>query len=431
MIPGLLALWGSLALSGVAAAADPGAAGAAGAEPKVKAEVHGDLKAFSLVTFPYENEVAAAFGFWPEDPTGQAVLDGRLKLRLDLGEDWKLEAHHDIAAVTGSATTLGGTGVAGGAPELVDLTWTVPDDPTGKSTTIQGRTDRLFAQGELGPVTVGIGRQPVSFGAGMFFTPLDLVSPFFPGTIDTEYKPGVDAVRVEAYAGYAFEQRVVAAWVGDCFVTETDNGCEAGVDDLALASWTRVTVGVTDLALFLGEVYDDEVVGVSVVSGVGPVGLHGDASLTLPPGHLDGRDPTEDPFVRAVVGATWRPFATSTLSGEVYVQSNGETDPAQYLVQATNARYTRGELWALGRTYVGLSWAEELRPMISGSLSAIANVEDPSALLIPSVAVSVADNASMSAGAYVGLGARPDGLQFESELGYMPVTGFVSMAMYF
>lgn len=416
-------------LIGGAWAQDAGAGAPAG--PSLS--VHGDLKSFTLLTLPYDNPDLEALGAWPEDPQGQAILDGRLRLRADLGGSWRIEAHHAVSTVVGSAFTLGTTGAAATAPELVDLTWTVPEEgATG--TTVQGRTDRLLVQGEAGPLTLALGRQPVSFGAGRFFTPLDLVSPFFPGTIDSEYKPGVDAARLDAYAGLRGQWTVVAAWVGDCSLAlgPQDQACEqAGVEDLALASWTRLTVGVSDLALFLAEVHDDEVVGLSVVSGVGPVGLYGDASLTLPPGHLDARAPTEDPFVRAAVGADWRPGGRTTLSAEAYLQTNGSADPADHLAQYAGARYLRGELWAAGRGYLALSLAQELRPTLQGSLALLTNVEEPSALLLPGLSASLADDVELTAGAYVGLGRRPEGLALRSELGFVPVTAYSRLAAWF
>ena len=384
------------------------------------ANLNGDLKSFNLVSFPYE----APLLFPSTDPMAQAVVDGRLKGELtfnpERGPRWRLLAHHAVSVVSGSAVTLGGTGAAGTAPELVDLTWTVPEG--GGATTVQGRTDRLLVESEAGPVTWTLGRQPVSFGTGLFFTPLDLVNPFFPGTIDTEYKPGVDALRVEAYGGLRFQQTLVAAWVGDCAVT-TD-GCLADSDDLALVSWSRVTLGVSDLGLFLGEVREDEVIGLSVVSALGPVGVHADASVTLPAGG-------GDPFVRAVLGADGRPGPKTSLSGELYVQSNGAADPADYLLQAMGPRYVHGELWALGRFYTALSLSQELRPTLTGSLALIANVEDPSALLLPSLSASLADEVDLSAGAYVGLGARPEGLDMHSEFGLLPVTAYLRLAAYF
>ena len=77
-----------------------------------------------------------------------------------------------------------------------------------------------------------------------------------------------------------------------------------------------------------------------------------------------------------------------------------------------------------------MDWTQELRPTITSSLSILANVGDPSALLVPTLEVSVANDTDLSTGAYVGIGARPDGLVLQSELGAVPVTAFVRMAMY-
>lgn len=386
------------------------AVGAAGAG-ELPVSAHGDLKSFAIVSFPYEHSLL------DDEVYGQAIEDVRLRLRLDLPADWRIEGHHAVSVVVGSTTGFGatGAGVATSAPQLVDLDWEVD------GSVLRGRTDRLFVQGELGPVTVALGRQPISFGTGLAFTPLDLVSPFSPATIDSEYKPGVDAVRVSAYGGIVFQQELAAAWVGDCVVT---GGCEVGLDDLSLASWSRVTIGVTDLALFLGEVHADEVVGLSLASGVGPVGLHGDASFTLP------ADPeVEDPFVRAVVGADGRVTTTTSLGLELYVQTLGATDPADYLTVALDDRHRRGELWAMGRSYAAVTAGQEIVPTLQSSLAVLANLEDPSVLLVPGLAWSAAENVDVSGGAWIGLGARPDGHDVKSEFGILPASVYVRMAV--
>jgi hypothetical protein len=405
--------------------------------PAVRVDLHGDLKAFTLVSFPYEWPELAALGAWPTDPTGSATLVGRARIRVSFSPTARLDVHHAIAVLpsgsSSAANALGGTGVTVDTPELVQLTWHVPDDPAAGGALIVGRTDRLVFQAEMGPATLSIGRQPVFFGTGQMFTPLDLISPFSPATIDSEYAPGVDAARLDVFAGLAVQQSLAVAWAGACTVatTDPDDRCdEAVLADLVLASWTRATVGVSDLALFLGEVHDDEVIGASVVSAAGPVGLHGDVSLTLPPGHLDDAEPTEDPFVRAVVGADVRLGATTSLTGELYVQTNGATDSDDYLLRALEPRYARGELWALGRLYAGLAVAQEFTPTVSGALAVLANLEDPSFLLAPTLAVNVSAETALSAGMYVGVGERPEGFVARSEMGLLPATAFVRLAVY-
>src|SRR5690606_33009553 len=120
--------------------------------------------------------------------------------------------HHEVSLLEGAAVALPGSGAGVGltAPELVDLTWELEED----AAVLRGRTDRLWVRGTFGRTDVTVGRQPVSFGTGVLFTPLDLVAPFHPATIDQEYKPGVDAARVDTYLGVAGALTAVAAWAG-------------------------------------------------------------------------------------------------------------------------------------------------------------------------------------------------------------------------
>lgn len=371
----------------------------------------GDLKSFSLLSLPYENPELEALGLWDTELTAQSALDARLKLSWRPHPSWRFEAHQAASLVIGEASSLGNSGVASTAEEWLPLSWSV--DGAG-GTELRGRLDRLVLRGELGPAVLTVGRQPVGLGAGLFFTPLDLVSPFGPAAIDTEYKPGVDAARVDLYAGERFEQTFVAAVMG-----ESAFGGR-GLHELVLLSQSRLTVGTTDLALVLGEVRADEVVGLSVSGSVGAIGLHGDGSLTLPDGE-------EDPFVRAVAGLSLMPEPKSTVMGEVYLQTLGSADPADYFALYTSPRWLRGELWAVGRAYAAVSYGRELSPLVSGSLAVIGNLEDPSAMVAPGLRVSISDEAELSAGAYVGLGARPEGLDLQSELGALPTTGFLRL----
>lgn len=375
--------------------------------------LHGDLKSFFLGTFPYD------LALLPNEPYGQAVMDGRLKLAVKSDEGLRFELHHALTASVGQASSLGGAGAGVGldAPEAVDLSWT----GASGGLSVKGRVDRLVLSDRAPSVSFSLGRQPVSFGTGLFFTPLDLVNPFSPTTVDNEYKPGVDALRLDLYRGQSARLTTVAAYAGGW-----------DLDGLVLAAAGQATVGVTDLLVFLGEVHDDEVFGLGAASSVGPVGLHGEATLTLP-------DDDADPFVRAVAGADYRPTGTTSLSGELYAQSWGQSDPDDYLLAYLDPRVARGELWAVGQVYAAVAVGQELTPLVQSSLAVIANLGDPSALVAPSLSWSVANNASLSAGAYLGLGPRPElavlnGIaipDLQSEFGAVPVTVFVSMGSYF
>jgi hypothetical protein len=171
---------------------------------------------------------------------------------------------------------------------------------------------------------------------------------------------------------------------------------------------------VTDLQAMLGLVRGDGVVGLGTVSSVGPLGVHAEATLTVP-----GSEATEDgPFVRAVVGGEGRPSGTSFVAVEGYYQSFGATSPERYLAQAASPRFQRGEVWLLGQVYGAVSVSQEITPLVSGAAAVIANLLDPSALIAPSLSWSVADEATASIGGYVAVGQRPD----EVPLGLDPTT---------
>ncbi len=403
----------------------------------VDVDLSGDVKTFGVVAFPYEwvaldPASEAALGLVGLDPvdlgfgarsTFLGIASGRLKLRATAGP-LRLDAHHVLVGRSpAEADFLPGAGAAPPAPQAVDLDW--------EHEVLSGRTDRLALSWRPEGWSVALGRQPLTFGTGLVFTPMDVVNPFHPATIDTEYKPGVDALRVDRFLGVGGRLTLVAAWVGPPIADPV-----LWADGI-LAATGQTTVGLTDLHGFAGVVRTEPVIGVGVASAVGGIGVHGDATLTL----------GEAPFVRSVAGAVWRPTPTTTLTGEAYLQTFGAARPEGYLEVATSDRFARGEVWQMGRYYASLSVAEELTPLIGGTLALVANLADPSALGVLGLTWSVADEAVVSAGAYLGLGARPDRVEVgldgagptlqdlaptvRSEFGLYPHAAYVQMSAYF
>ncbi len=419
-----------LLLAGTAAAAD--------------VEVGGNLKLFHISSYPFDNDFFAAevqdgsvftqpFPL-EDDVRASASSSGLLTSRFtfDLYADWLTVSVHPQLTVqpAGASSGLSITQTGTGIPQAVDLSWEAIDDP---DLLVQLRADRLLVQAEKGPVRATLGRQAITFGHGLFFTPLDLVNPFFPTVVDQEYKPGVDAVRLDGWFGTGGEVTATSAYRGDWTLEGTVH-----------ALYAQQTVGLWDLGLFAAMVQGDVVGGTSVAGSVGPVSLHSDVSVTLPE--------DEDLFVRAVVGAQGTVTPKTQLAGELYVQTNGATDPSDYLEQLSGDRYARAELWLAGRSYAAVSVTQELQPMLSGSLFVLANVEDPSALVGPGLAWNVSDNVSANLGGYLGLGERPVAFQveeydsaleaaaaavkvaedpFRSEMGTVPTTVFVSLQAFY
>ncbi len=402
-------------------------------------EFNGDLKQFFIAGLPYDHILM------PPSSYGLAYADARAKVRWELTEKITFEGHHVVTAGTAPPSSqlfmeleslgvslddedegsLLMTGVGLSAPEAIELSWSPEEE---SDLFLQGRTDRLLLKGSFGTVDLVVGRQAISFGDSLFFTPMDLVQPFSVATIDSEYKPGIDAFRVDSYFGFSGQITALVAYAG--------SWDQEGLIALFNAN---TTVGIADLSLFYSSARGDHVVGTGVSTSIGAVGVHLEGTFTLP---YDEDVNEEDSFVRAVVGFFWQPLEKSTLTGELYLQTLGAEDPNGYLELAQSERFARGELWLMGRSYGALSWGQEITPLVNGALAGFCNLEDGSFLLSPSLSISVSDNVQAALGGYAGFGERPEDIELaeiiageelalKSEFGFMPGMLFLQMRSYF
>ncbi len=391
----------------------------------------GDVKGLFDVSFPYDHLLM------PDDPMGRAAVDFRLKFDGKY-RFFSWSVHHQMAGIIrspGFGDGLGGTAASvPGSP--FKLNWDAVDEDTFA---LNGRMDRLVIKFHAKHMDLAIGRQPISFGQGYFFTPMDLVAVFTPSVVDREYKPGVDAVRADFWIGATGHISAVAALVG-----------EWDLEGLLVAGHGGFTVGLFDIGFFAAKVHSDAVFGFDTSGSIGPVGVRSDFTVTVP------KD--DDPFVRGVIGASlYWPWGLS-LSGELYAQSVGTHEPDEYMDVARTDRFERGELWTMGHFYGALSADWEVMPLIHVNLAAIVNFLDPSLFLGPGFSWSVASNADLVAGAFIPIGRRPAEMEEEdlyeidettgmitfldedeiidlfeprSEFGLMPYQAYVQMKLYF
>lgn len=381
-------------------------------------DLGGDVKAFTVAVFPY------AHPLMPSDPSARGLLDLRLKLDGAVGDWLRLTLHPNVFASFGPA--VGGLGLGGAAsarlgtlPEAISLSRTLTD---AQGFTINARVDRASIMVRLPHVEITAGRQPITFGSMYVFTPLDIISPFTPLVVDREYKPGLDALRGDAFVGTSTKLTMVAAYGGAW-----------NLDGLIFAGHARTTVAGVDVGAFAASAHRDLVAGISGAGDLLGFGIRGEATLTVPPG---GRVP----FVRMAVGADRRLAEGLMVTGELYAQSLGAGKPGDYMEVARLPEVTRGEVWTLGRYYAALSATYELMPMLTVGNTIIANLGDVSALMGPSLTWSLADEAVLVAGGYVTMGDRPapepspnpaQPLQLRSEYGTAPASAFLQFKAYF
>ena len=141
-----------------------------------------------------------------------------------------------------------------------NLSNTLEDE--GKRAVI-ARFDRLSAGYTNANVALRFGRQAVSWGNGLVFTPMDIVNPFDPTQVDTEYKPGDDML----YGQYllASGNDIQATYV----VRRDPVSGDIRSDQATLAAKYHGFAGPGEIDLLAAEHYGETVLGVGGGMDVG------------------------------------------------------------------------------------------------------------------------------------------------------------------
>ena len=203
-------------------------------------------------------------------------------LRLKLGwqkERVKLAADYQLLAGKGDGFILandlpGNILVPERIPtdrfRLMDLTHVISED---SDSVVEHRLDRLYVDITSAKAVARIGRQAVSWGNGLIYTPMDFFNPFDPAAVDKEYKTGDDML----YGQYLRQSGddLQAVWV---FRRDINGEVSSEVD--SISAKYHGFAGEQEYDLLLAQHFDDNVFGIGGISNVGGAVWRGDITLT-------------------------------------------------------------------------------------------------------------------------------------------------------
>jgi hypothetical protein len=302
--------------------------------------------------------------------------------------------------------------------------------------------DRANVRLALPFADVTLGRQAISLGKTFFWNPLDVFLPFDPAQFDQEYKPGVDAVRIDVPLG-AFSGVSVIGAAGRTLdvagVFESDDSVDATWFGSSVLGRMFTSVRGWDLALQGGKVYGGYHVGGGGVGELGPIEVRLEALA-----HFEDDSPPLIPLLRsddvllvedevsAVVGVGHRFESSLTFEAEYF--HNGAGDTGDRL--AGLLRFSSGGTLGISRHLFGGLVSYEILPILLGQLIGIVSAADTSSQILPRLTWSAADEIEVLAGAIVNLGERPEvGLPFlldvRSEFGTFPNVYYAEVKWYF
>jgi len=342
----------------------------------------------------------------------------RLEWRARWGDELLLEAHDRVQVrVTTSTSALSGSvagfGVSAVPGRAVDLESVWIDDDRLRA---WHDVDRLALTVYTDLADVTVGRQAITWGTSLLFPVADLWAQFSPFELDTEEKPGADALRVLAYPARGLEVDGVVA----------DRGSR-GVSVGGRAAWSLASADVWAGA---GRLWNEAMAMGGITWIFENAKLRGEAVVSR---DLD-RDQWLDP--RITLGADWIGSRLS-LTAEYHFNGLGAASASDYPARLSSASFQRGESYYLGRQYVGAlaSWAVDAQQRIHVSGSVLVNLGDPSAALLPDVSWDVGQAARISVGGLLTAGRDPSFAgavpELRSEYGTYGSLGYGRMSIYF
>jgi len=297
--------------------------------------------------------------------------------------------------------------------DWLHLGWTVYD---GTRVSWQQRFDRLSVSYTHGAVTATVGRQAVSWATTLLLTPADPFVPFDPSDPFREYRTGIDAARVQWFAG-AFTTLDVVVRPSD-----TPNG-----RTLTALLRGRTDVGAWELSAWGGAIHDAPGGAAGITRTVAGSAVRAEAEFR--------RDTVGRAVARFAVGMDRR---FSVLDRDLYAVVEYQHDPfgaarpAELQAASLSRAAGRRELQVLGRDESAVQLTYQVHPLVSAELLALWNLRDGSALVAPAASISLSDESSARVGLFVPAGPGFNrGSGPRSEYGPAPFTGYAAFSLFF
>jgi hypothetical protein len=315
--------------------------------------------------------------------TGSQALDQNLDLRLNLDVDrgpWNLDVGYQLVGLFGDTIDF-----TRDFPPVLRLVARLPQDDTrlfnltyvfrdeGRAAIVQ-RLDRgsIGYSGEK--AVVRFGRQAISWGNGMIYTPMDIFNPFDPAAVDKEYKTGDDMLYGQYLRGSGDDLQGVAVLRRNLETGKVD------ADWCSFALKYHGLSGGSEFDVLVARHFADPLLAGGGSQSLGGAVWRGDVVVTF----------TDEGTVFSAVTSlsySWV-WGGKNLSGVVeyffngFGQPDGQYDPDSLAANpALLRRVVRGELFTLGQHYVAGSALIELHPLFHLTPTVFTNLSDGSALI--------------------------------------------------
>jgi hypothetical protein len=357
-----------------------------------------------------DDDARSLTAFLGEDQRWDGYGDFRLTDRLAMGDKVDVEIHYNASYVTGDSYSNIRNLIntfpfipSGWVQEyaisdrrrLFDLTRTIHED---NHDLLQHRLDRLCVSLKQPFFALKLGRQAVTWGNGLIFNPMDLINPFSPTDTVRDYKTGDDLVfmSVEPESGWNIQMTAVPRR------DEVTGDVEKELSSLAVKFHAMAGPWETDV--LAARHVDENLLGIGISRNVGEALFRSDV-LYSTLNHGSGDDKGCFSLI-ANLDRSWEAFGKNMYGLLEYHHNGlGHHDMDHALTDPDLLkRIAHGEMYALGRNYLGAMIRVELHPLVQFTLGIIESLDAFTGIAQPRIQLDMTQNSNLQIGynAYIG-----------------------------
>lgn len=286
--------------------------------------------------------------------------------------------------------------------------------------------DRAVYKQRFKNTTLAIGRQPIDWGSGRFWQPLNVFGSFAPTDLDTDFKPGIDAARFDWFPSDFSSLTAVYAF------SPNDNSAVDNNSSAAL-HYRRQIGEQSELKLLAGGIIGHTVVGAAFESAWKGMGWRVEAA------HYTFE--TNENSLFWIAGIDYQ-FANGTLlTAEWYNNSRGANDITTLANTniLTDPLITYGLQQQLSQHVLGVSLNKDITPLLTAGYILLASpLKDIDGTLNTSLlhqlnlSYSVSNESDLLFSLQFANGRGKNNLdQPQSEFGHVPTSITVRLRFYF
>ncbi len=264
--------------------------------------------------------------------------------------------------------------------------------------------DRLWYHWRYQNFDITLGRQSIGLGTSHFISVLDIMAPFVPGTLDTTYRPGVDALRVQTAYGDSGERDFIVAF--------------SPKDSMhSFLYRQRLLKGDYDFESILGRVYERNIIGFGFEGSKGRLGQWGELAFFERKDAEKIRTGSQNFALSAVIGLEYYLSDGREWGISYFHQDFGASNGLQRVNFLMEPIANQAWITLSGRNYVHLRFSHLIRPLVKANYNAIFNLQDNSGFYQPRVDINLEDNINLSIFAWISSGKSSSNPMVSSEFG--------------